>query len=128
MDSVHGKGVVMHQILKIFGVSPDALARLHKVLEGDSIKAKTQIRIFGDVRSMENPFFANLLSSKYSTEDKSYIVEIKIHMKIRGFDPKFDYEDASDHPIVLSAPLNVLTNIYEALGDDLFPAKEIAQK
>jgi len=113
----------MYQILKIVGVSAEALPRLHAVLEGDMVKSKKPIWI-GDTTENYYGFvkFAELLNSKYDAGNRTYTVVIKVWIRMPC--RVGDIAHRMEQDMVYLPPLSILKAIYKALGEDLYPEEE----
>ncbi|MEK9195226.1 MAG: hypothetical protein AAB975_02530 [Patescibacteria group bacterium] len=107
----------VHQIIKINGVSPSALTKLHEILDGPQVKSpyyRNHISSFSDI------VYAELLNVKWNKEYATYTVEIQLCMKYSpgtGIINKISGHSLAEimNP-VLYAPFSVLRAIYGALG------------
>lgn len=112
----------MYQIIKIMGVTPEALVRLHKVLESDEVKTQQKIGVIEGGPHNENVVCVKLLKSKL--DHSTYCVEIRADIIISCFDPETIYfyrpEDAKGAKFLPSQ--RVIMAIYNALG--VYPEEE----
>ena len=114
----------LDQIVKINGVSPSALAKLHEVLDGSKVRSRYQ---WDHISSRSDIVYAKLLNVKWNNEHRTYTVEIQLYMR-QYLDlnatqtRKNDYSITISKGNVLFAPSSVLIAIYHALG--FYPEKE----
>lgn len=110
----------MYQIVKIIGVNPAVLVRLHDALAQDVMVPHVDVPIYhasdtpkGKVRH------ATLLSSKLDKETGTYVVEIRVEIM-----SQIARSSLQGIKQVLFTPRAVLDKIYGALGGDMFPPEE----
>ena len=127
----------LDQIVKINGVSPSALAKLHEVLDGPEVRSRYQLDhissrsdiVYAKLPSVNRSdiVYAKLLGVKWNNEHQTYTVEIQLCMKqyldlnaTRRRENNYSVTIAKGN--VLFAPSSVLIAIYHALG--FYPEKE----
>lgn len=110
-----GSGV--DQIIKVNGVSPSALAKLHEVLDGPNVRSPYQR---DHISSSSDILYAELLDAKWNKEHATYTVEIKLRIRELpgiGIINKINRHSSTENMRgVLYAPFSVLRAIYDALG------------
>ena len=109
----------VYQIIKVNGVSPSALAKLHEVLDGPQVKSPYQRNY---APSSSDIVYAELLNVKWNKEYATYTVEIQLCMRDSPKTGIGIIDKTSGHSVagvmnpVLYAPFSVLRAIYGALG------------
>lgn len=116
---------MMYQIVKLVGVSPEALERIHELLRSDMIKTTKVVarRRINNLLFNERLICVELLKSQWNKSEKGYCVELRVEMAIDCFENAEPEPNKARVKAMFFPDLLLMKAIYNALG--VYPEEEI---
>jgi hypothetical protein len=106
----------MFAIIKIVGVTPDAVGRLHKILAGVDCQTKDEVTVnIGGGNSSGRQKYVQIEESKFDSSHGTYTITLKFFLCFT--DRSEDYHTYQ--------PITVLRSVFQAIDPNLLPDKEV---
>lgn len=113
----------MFAIMKIVGVSPEALGQLHRVVKGEDLKASTECTLNKSSSSgySKHPY-AVIEDSKLSTERGTYTVTLKLNLRLY-VEEKLNQRYQNQIPeYLIYPPVEAFQKLLQAIDPNLAPS------